>query len=89
MTEYDRLRALAEQLSRSDVKLTGLLSVATEDAADTITCQPREDDGGRLWFFTGDGTPISEADDAHLDDAAILVLGHLARRAEHAKETVR
>ncbi|MEU6037293.1 hypothetical protein ABZ801_17990 [Actinomadura sp. NPDC047616] len=59
--------------------------VATPDASDTITCREREDDGGRWWFFASDGTPIIEADDAHLDDAAILVLGHLARCAEHPK----
>ncbi|MEU6034464.1 hypothetical protein ABZ801_03575 [Actinomadura sp. NPDC047616] len=84
MEQYDRLRALAEQLARSGVKVTGLLGVATPDAADTITCREREDDGDRLWFFIGAGEPIAEADDEHLDDAAVLVLGHLNRRAEQA-----
>jgi hypothetical protein len=33
-----------------------------EGAADTITCRPREDDGGRLWYFTSWNQPIAEAD---------------------------
>ncbi|GAA4063968.1 hypothetical protein GCM10022214_17070 [Actinomadura miaoliensis] len=65
-----------------------MLGVATPDASDTIECRTRPEDGDRLWFFASDGTPISEADDAHSDDAAILVLGHLARRAEETKEAV-
>jgi len=80
--EYDRLRALAGQLAVRGVKVAGLLGVATEDASDAITCQPRAEDGGRLWFFTSAGEPVAEADDEHLDDAALLVLGHLHRRAE-------
>ncbi|WP_131736018.1 hypothetical protein [Actinomadura roseirufa] len=39
--------------------------------ADTITCGPREDDGGRAWFFTSWGKPIAEA--SHIVDAALTV----------------
>ncbi|WP_131740332.1 hypothetical protein [Actinomadura roseirufa] len=39
--------------------------------ADTITCKPREDDGGRLWFVTSWGEPIAEAN--HIVDAALTV----------------
>ncbi|GAA4104180.1 hypothetical protein [Actinomadura miaoliensis] len=84
MEQYDRLRALAEQLSMRGVKLTGLLGVATPDASETIACQPRPEDGDRLWFWASDGTPIAEADDEHLDDTVLLILGHLNRRAEEA-----
>ncbi|WP_131738395.1 hypothetical protein [Actinomadura roseirufa] len=40
-------------------------------AADTITCRPREDDGGRLWFHTSWGEPIAQAN--HIIDAALTV----------------
>lgn len=30
---------------------------------DTVTCKPRTDDAGRLWFFTSWGEPIAEATD--------------------------
>ncbi|WP_131741642.1 hypothetical protein [Actinomadura roseirufa] len=39
--------------------------------ADTITCKPRPDDGGRLWYFTSWQEPIAEAD--HVVDAALSV----------------
>ncbi|MFC7731236.1 hypothetical protein [Actinomadura keratinilytica] len=50
----------------------------------TITCRPRPEDGGRLWFFTDDGAPVSEADGVHEADAILHILGCLARRAEEA-----
>ncbi|GLZ14730.1 hypothetical protein Acsp04_49650 [Actinomadura sp. NBRC 104425] len=59
------------------------LCVAVEgdpDARDTITCRPRPEDGGRLWFWTSRGEPIAEADGRHTDDAALYVFAHLARR---------
>ncbi|WP_131738365.1 hypothetical protein [Actinomadura roseirufa] len=39
--------------------------------ADTVTCRPRRDDGGRLWFWTSWGEPIAEAN--HIVDAALTV----------------
>ncbi|GLZ16028.1 hypothetical protein Acsp04_62630 [Actinomadura sp. NBRC 104425] len=36
------------------------------------------------WFFTGDGEPISETGGGHERDAALYILGRLARRAEEA-----
>ncbi|MFC5749530.1 hypothetical protein [Actinomadura rugatobispora] len=47
-------------------------------AADTITCRPRTDDGGRLWFFTSWGEPIAEPH--HIADAALFIRANLARR---------
>jgi len=47
-------------------------------ASDTITCRPREADGGRLWFWTSWGEPIAEAD--QVINASVTVLGNLAHR---------
>lgn len=41
-----------------------------------ITCEPREDDGGRLWFFDFHGAPLEQA--THVIDAAVQVGGRLA-----------
>ncbi|GAA4059913.1 hypothetical protein [Actinomadura miaoliensis] len=86
MDQYGRLRALAEQLTLAGVETEAWTAVVTPGAVETITCREREDDGGKLWFFTSDGTPIAEADDEHLDDAAVLLLGFLARLAEGAAQ---
>jgi hypothetical protein len=48
--------------------------------SDTITCRPRDTDGGRLWFFTSWGEPIAEAD--RIVDARIFVMGRLAGGGE-------
>ena len=45
--------------------------------ADTIVCRPRPDDGGRSWFFTSWGKPITESD--RLVDAAVYIHGSLTR----------
>ncbi|MEU6035847.1 hypothetical protein ABZ801_10595 [Actinomadura sp. NPDC047616] len=55
------------------------------DACDTIACRPRPEDGGRPWFWTSSGEPIAEADDEHMDDAALYVLVHLAERSGDAR----
>jgi hypothetical protein len=47
-------------------------------AADTITCRPRTDDGGRMWFWTSWGAPIAEAH--QIPDAALIIRTNLARR---------
>ncbi|MFA1551334.1 hypothetical protein [Actinomadura chokoriensis] len=44
--------------------------------SDTIFCRVRDEDGGRLWYFTASGEPIAPAD--RVTDAAVFVLGHLA-----------
>lgn len=85
----ERLGALAEQLKahRLDVELTtcGLrvakppapgYSNANANAADTITCRPRPEDGQALWFFTSWQEAIAPAD--HLTDAIVVIKGHLA-----------
>lgn len=43
--------------------------------ADVITCLPRPDDDGRLWFFAS-GRPVDEA--GHITDAALQIGGRLA-----------
>jgi hypothetical protein len=47
-------------------------------ASDTITCRPRPEDGGRLWFFSSWGQPLAEAD--RITDALIAVKINLAAR---------
>jgi hypothetical protein len=48
-------------------------------AGDTITCRPRPDDGGRMWFFTSWGEPIAEAH--RITDAALFIRGVLSGSA--------
>ncbi|MFE9102977.1 hypothetical protein [Actinomadura geliboluensis] len=45
------------------------------EPSDTITCGPRPDDGGRLWFFHSWGEPISEAD--KVIDASVVIASKL------------
>ncbi|GLZ16119.1 hypothetical protein Acsp04_63540 [Actinomadura sp. NBRC 104425] len=83
MYGYDPLAALGRKLAVQGLTVTTMLRVA--DAAGvwlTITCRPRPEDGGRLWFFTGAGEPISETGGGHERDAVLYILGRLARRAE-------
>lgn len=51
---------------------------AAKHPADTITCRPRPDDGGRMWFFTSWGAPIAEAD--RITEAALAVRSNLSGR---------
>ncbi|WP_131735724.1 hypothetical protein [Actinomadura roseirufa] len=63
---------------------------ASPRPADTITCRPRPDDGGRLWFFTSWGTPITEA--CHIIDAALTIASTLngnGHPATHRESTSR
>ncbi|WP_125615451.1 hypothetical protein [Actinomadura sp. WAC 06369] len=48
-----------------------------------ITCRPRPDDSGRLWYWTSWNEPIAEAE--RVVDATVLVLGRLAGREEGAQ----
>ncbi|XVQ10402.1 hypothetical protein ACQP1W_49170 [Spirillospora sp. CA-255316] len=57
-------------------EITGCCSA---NAADMVTCRPRPEDFGRLWFWTSWGEPIAEA--GHIVDAALIIRGNLARRA--------
>jgi len=86
MYQYDPLTALGRKLAVRGLTVTDTTDrLHVEDATGisvTITCRPREEDGGRLWFFTGDGEPISETGGGHERDAVLYILGHLARRAE-------
>ncbi|MGH3390556.1 MAG: hypothetical protein ACRDOO_16950 [Actinomadura sp.] len=76
-----RLAALAMHLGTRgldvDVTLEGLVTRDPDrpDTVRTITCRPRPDDAGRLWFFTGTGTPIAEAD--RIFEAAVTIRGLL------------
>lgn len=83
-----RLGALMQRLDlyRLDVrlKLDGLLVTnpfrdgccdGSPEPGDTVTCRPRPDDGGRLWFAHSWGEWISEAD--RVVDAAMCVASRL------------
>ncbi|GLZ16446.1 hypothetical protein Acsp04_66810 [Actinomadura sp. NBRC 104425] len=84
------LAALGRQLAMRGLAVEHKLRVADATGVSlTITCRPRPEDGGRLWVFTEAGEPIGGADGAHLDDAALHILGHLTRRAERAREAAR
>ncbi|MFV2173046.1 hypothetical protein ACFHW2_24825 [Actinomadura sp. LOL_016] len=93
---HDPLAALGAYLGarRLEVELTARgLRVANPDASgccddasvpsDLITCRPRRDDGGRLWFWTSWNEPIAEAD--RVVEATTFVLGYLAERGETAR----
>ncbi|GLW64664.1 hypothetical protein Arub01_29080 [Actinomadura rubrobrunea] len=49
-------------------------------ASDTVSCRPRAEDGGTLWFFTSWGEPIAPAD--QVEDAAMYIHACLSRRPE-------
>jgi hypothetical protein len=81
-----RLAALGAHLAarKFDVQLdSGGLRVTSPQVkeccgrreSDTISCRVRDEDGGRLWYFTASGEPIAPAD--RVTDAAVFVLGHL------------
>lgn len=53
-------------------------------AGDTISCRPRPEDGGRLWFFTSWGEAIAEAD--RIIDATMFIRGYLSGRATAGAE---
>ncbi|GLZ15867.1 hypothetical protein Acsp04_61020 [Actinomadura sp. NBRC 104425] len=87
---YNPLAALGQKLAMRGLTVDHMLHVADATGVSlTITCRPRPEDDGRLWVFTEADEPISEADGVHLDDAVLHVLGHLARRAERAREAAR
>ncbi|WP_141581300.1 hypothetical protein [Actinomadura sp. WMMA1423] len=87
MTDYadtrDRLAALHAHLAARglDVALDGQLIVKAAGEvprAVRITCRRREDDAGRLWFWTHWGEPLAEAHD--VISAAVAITGLLAVR---------
>lgn len=49
------------------------LQVRAMGSTVTVTCEPREDDAGRLWYF-GDGEPLAETDQAV---NAIVAIRHI------------
>ena len=79
----DALRMLAAGAGLDTALSYGTLTVAAPPAereparTDEVSCRPRPDDGGRLWFFDGDGNPIAEAD--HLTDTVVHLGGTLRR----------
>jgi len=77
---YDPLAALGRMLAMRGLTIDHMLHVAGPDASATVTCRPRADDGGRMWFWLG-AEPLAEAGPDHLDDAALYVLGRLSERA--------
>nr|PZN15123.1 MAG: hypothetical protein DIU75_20915 [Mycolicibacterium hassiacum] len=90
MYQYDPLTALGRKLAMRGLTVTDTTDrLHVEDATGVslaITCREREEDGGRLWFFTEAGEPIGEADGEHEADAVLHILGRLAQRAERRAE---
>ncbi|MFC5747287.1 hypothetical protein [Actinomadura rugatobispora] len=81
--ETDPLAALGAHLGAHGfaVELTVRGLVVRNAGADyTVTCNPRAEDGGRLWFFGSGGEPIAESD--HITDARIFVMVRLAGGGE-------
>jgi hypothetical protein len=82
--QHDRLAALGAYLKPhgfvTELGAKGLVVRHPQhrDVADTITCRPREDDGGRLWFFTSWQEPLAEAD--RLFDVVTQIKGYLVKR---------
>ncbi|MFC4913193.1 hypothetical protein [Actinomadura gamaensis] len=68
---------LAADLRVVDASVRGCCAEVAHPS-DRVTCRAREDDGGRLWFWTSWGEPIAEA--ARVEDAAIAINGMFARR---------
>ncbi|TDB93552.1 hypothetical protein [Actinomadura sp. 7K534] len=75
-------RKLDVDLSAAGLRVTNpqVKGCCAKNAADTVSCRPREEDAAALWFFTSWGEPIAPAD--RLTDAAVAVLGYLAAREE-------
>ncbi|MFA1544797.1 hypothetical protein [Actinomadura chokoriensis] len=48
---------------------------AGEVPSDTITCRPREEDGGRYWYYTSWQQSIAEAE--RITDALVMIKGYL------------
>jgi hypothetical protein len=46
---------------------------------ETITCAPRPSDGDRLWFWTSERKPITEAETDRVPDAAMAITGTLMK----------
>ncbi|MFF5262689.1 hypothetical protein ACFY4C_27475 [Actinomadura viridis] len=57
----------------------------TPQATVTITCRPRPEDGGRLWFYTETGEPVAEAD--RITDAGVNIRGRIAERHHQVEES--
>jgi len=95
---YDPLAALAVHLSARRLAVTTTaagLRVVNKDvpgccgaryAADTVSCRPREDDAGTLWFFTSWGEPIAPAD--QVEDAGMYIHAYLSRQPRQARPQV-
>ncbi|MGI5418639.1 hypothetical protein [Actinomadura luteofluorescens] len=47
---------------------------------ETITCAPRPSDGDRLWFWTSERKPITEAEPDRVVDAAMAIAGALMKQ---------
>ncbi|GAA4059124.1 MULTISPECIES: hypothetical protein [Actinomadura] len=85
---YDRLavlgtymaaKGLVTKLTADGLRVSNPQVKGGEEAADTVTCRPRPEDGDELWFYTGRQEPITPAYD--IIDAAVHIIGHLNRRA--------
>lgn len=78
---FEHLYALASTVSRYDSITVSLrdnvlhVRQITGGRVEEVTCSPRPDDGGRLWFWTSDRLPLGEP--ALLTDAALAIVRRL------------
>lgn len=86
------LAALRGQLDRrgyllddTDAGLQVSNPIASRTLSAIVTCEPRPEDGGRLWFFqrgtwdtTAEPAPVAEADHAHFAEALVILDGVLS-----------
>ncbi|GAA2446621.1 hypothetical protein GCM10010191_74630 [Actinomadura vinacea] len=77
---YMGAHGLAVDLTARGLKVTNLQVSGCCDevshAADMITCRKRSDDGGRQWFFSSSGKPITEVE--RVANAALIIRGNLS-----------
>lgn len=65
------------EMIRDDTVLR-VTSPRREDLTVDVRCEPRFEDGDRLWFFGPDDKPLHEAD--HITDTAVTIAGLLVAR---------
>lgn len=88
MRAYEQLYALAQAMRPYDGMAATLRDNRLEVVRvqpdgrrrETITCVPRPDDGGKLWFWDSQRRPVAEAD--KIADAALRITAHL-NEGEH------
>ncbi|MGP4027202.1 hypothetical protein [Actinomadura sp. 3N407] len=68
------------ELDGGTARVALTVAVAAGAPVDVITCQARESDEGRLWFYNGAGEPIEQA--SHVVDATLVITAAVTADAE-------